>query len=61
MEHKYGWERLDEHLLVRFARVGRVGLLGLWLRKVCECVLDGVCRIILCEEFGGWSSEHMCR
>jgi hypothetical protein len=40
-------ERLDEHLLACFARAGGADLHGLWLRDVCERILDGVYRIAL--------------
>lgn len=34
MEDEYGWERFDEHLLSRFARVGGADLHSLWLRDM---------------------------
>ena len=59
MENKYGWQRLEKHLLARIARVGWADLHGLGLRDECECVLDGVYRIGLCEGFEGQSPGHM--
>ena len=54
MEDKNGWKRLEKHLLVRLARAGLADLdfHGSGLRDVCECVLNGVYRIGLREEFG---------
>ena len=51
MENKNGWQRLEKHLLARIARAGWADLHGFGLRDESECVLDGVYRIGLCEEF----------
>jgi hypothetical protein len=50
MKDENGWKCLDLYLLVRLARVGLADLHG--LRDVCECVLNGMYRIGLREEFG---------
>jgi hypothetical protein len=49
MEDKNGWKRFEKHLLALLAWAGLVGLYGLGLRDVYECVLNSVHQIGLRE------------
>jgi hypothetical protein len=51
MEDENGWKRFEKRLLALLARAGLVDLYGSGLRDVCECVLNGVHRVGLREEF----------
>jgi hypothetical protein len=53
MEDENGLQRLEKHLLACLARAGLADLHGLGLQDMCECVLNGVYRIRLREEFIG--------
>ena len=55
MKDKNGRKCLEKHLLARLARAGLadLDLHGLGLQDAHECVLNGVYRIGLHEEFGG--------
>ena len=49
MEHKNGWERLDEHLLDRLADARKTELNRLLVNDACECVFYGKHQTMLSE------------
>ena len=51
MKYEYWRKRFDENLLTCVTQTGRANLLaGLRLRDVCESVLNGAYRVVLCAE-----------
>ena len=59
MEHENRWKHLEEHLLAHLGRVGLADLHELWLRDVCERVLNSMYRLRLDEELGCYSPGHV--